>query len=226
MARAFRLHDFLAALPAAPAELDNTRGVQDWGMMGNDALGDCTEAAKGHLVTVFTASRGTPVILPTEVIVGAYERECGYDPANPATDQGGSIAAVLDDWVRNGLGGYAVSAAAEVNITQLRVQQTVYILGGADFGIRLPLSAQAQVGRAWDFAGSAPDAPGGWGGHSVPVVRYDADGVWVVTWGALQFATWRWLMYYADEAHAVVSPDWAAPVPLDRLAADLAALGS
>jgi len=50
--------------------------------------------------------------------------------------------------------------------------------------------------------------------------------VWVVTWGALQMATWRWFMYYVDEAQACISPNWKSPVPVADLVSDLQAVGN
>jgi hypothetical protein len=227
MAKAFALHDFLAALPAAPAAFDNSSGITDWGMMDNDQLGDCTCAACGHLIQTWTAASGAEVTVPDTAVLTEYEQACGYVPGNPATDQGGVISAVLDYFRDTGVGGHRISAHAEVNLTQLRVQQAIYAFGAMDIGVQLPVSAQDQVGTLWDFASPTPDAPGGWGGHSVAVVKYDATGLWCVTWGALQKMTWRWFMYYVDEGHAAISPDYdKSPVPTDQLVADLLALNT
>src|SRR5690348_3468981 len=112
MAKALAVGDFMATLPPAPAVFDLTGGILDWGMMGNDLLGDCTEAAKGHLLQAWTKASGSEVTLPDSVIVQAYEDECGYNPANPATDQGGEIVDVLNHWQTAGLGGHKIYAHA------------------------------------------------------------------------------------------------------------------
>lgn len=221
------LHDFMATLPTPPDAIDNTFDVTDWTMMANDTLGDCTEATKGHLVTVYTDGK---VILPTDVIVQAYEDECGYNPADPLSDQGGDIAKVLEYFRTQGLGGHKILAHAEVNITQLRLEQAVQAFRAVNMGIQMPVTAQKQTGpgKLWDIVQDCPNTdadPGSWGGHSTPIVKYDATGVWLVTWGLLQKATWQWLMYYSDEAHACISPDWTSPVPTDELVADLQAVG-
>jgi hypothetical protein len=223
---------FLDSLPTAPAECDYTSGIIDWGMMLNgpgsslapQGLGDCTEAAKGHLLQAWTAKGGKEVTLPDSVILGAYESECGYVNGDPSTDQGGDILTVLNDWQANGLGGYKITAHAEVNLTQMRVQQGLYVFGGLDFGIQLPLTAQDQVGSRWSIVGDGkggPSAPGSWGGHSVAAVAYMPTGLLFVTWGALQWADWDWVMLYADEAWAAISPNFTSPAPIASLAADL-----
>jgi len=50
--------------------------------------------------------------------------------------------------------------------------------------------------------------PGSWGGHAVPVVAYDARGLTVVTWGALQTMTWTFWEAYCEEAYAIISNDY------------------
>ena len=221
-----RMHQFLASLPPAPDELDNTRGITQWGMMLNDSEGDCTCATCGHMIQAWTAAAGVEVTVPDSAVQAAYSGACGYVPGDPSTDQGGVIAQVLDYFRDTGVGGYKITDHAEVNLTQMRVQQGIYIFDTLDLGIQLPVSAQNQVGNTWDFYNNAPDAPGGWGGHSVPIVKYDPTGVWCVTWGLLQKMTWRWFMYYVDEAHAPLFQGWVPPAGIDpgTLAEDLQAL--
>jgi hypothetical protein len=221
MAKAFRLGDFMATLPPPPDSYDNTDGLTAWGMELNDSLGCCTCSTCGHMITAWTKG----VIVPDSAILTEYEQSCGYNPADPSTDQGGMITTVLDYFRDTGVGGHRISAHAEVNLTQLRVQQATATFGAIDLGVNLPVSAQDQVGSVWDFVNDTPDEPGGWGGHSVPVVKYDSTGLWCVTWGALQQMTWRWFMYYVDEGHACISADWDA-VDIAQLSEDLNEIGT
>jgi hypothetical protein len=62
-------------------------------------------------------------------------------------------------------------------------------------------------------------------------VGYDADQLWIVTWGELKSMSWDFYHAYADEAYAVLSRDFIdksgmAPAGLDlqTLKADLAEL--
>ena len=59
---------------------------------------------------------------------------------------------------------------------------------------------------------------------------YDSQRVAVITWGAVQLASWRFLGTYMDEAWAVLSSDMLAGgkspqgLNIQQLQADLAAL--
>jgi hypothetical protein len=113
---------------------------------------------------------------------------------------------------------------------------SVFIFEGCYIGVQLPISAQAQVQNhhTWSVppGGTTGDgAKGSWGGHAIPVVAYDARGVTVVTWGALQRMTWSFWEAYCDEAYAILSKDYlnkkkisAEGFNLEQLQADLADL--
>ena len=230
MARAFMMHDYMATLPAAPSVLDNTRGIKQWGMMRNDTIGDCTCAAAGHLIMDWTAEAGAEVIVPDPAIVTAYSDITGYDPRTGAHDDGASMTDVLDYWRDTGIGGHKISEYAEVNITQYRVQQTVWVFDGAYVGLELPASAQSQVGGVWQIENFKVDGDaekGSWGGHAVPVVKYDQDYLWVVTWGMLQQVDWHWFEWYADEVYAIISlDDKEFPIPVHDLVSSLKQVGT
>jgi hypothetical protein len=229
MAKAFRVHDFLSTLPVPPATLDLTGGITSWGMMLNSDEGDCTVAECGHAVQCWTAAAGSEITVPDSAIQTAYEKVGGYVPGDASTDNGAMITDVLEYFRTTGIDGHSISAHAEVNLTQLRVSQALNVFGALDFGVQLPASAQNQVGSRWSVVGdgkTGDSAPGSWGGHSIALVSYDAQGVKFVTWGALQDADWDWVMLYADEAHACLSPEWHAPVDVSQLSQDLNDVGT
>lgn len=214
---------FLSVLPDdfAPTVFDNTSGLSSWGMMLNDRLGDCTIAGPGHMVQAWTAAAGKEVTIPDSAILQAYEDFDGYVDGDETTDNGGDILTVCEDWKAKGIGGHFITAHAEVNMTQMRWQQALYVFGSLNAGIWLPVTAQAQTGGTWDIVGdgkTGDSAPASWGGHCVAVVGYDLEGITLVTWGELQRATWRFVMWYFDETHACLSPEWTkSPIPLDQL---------
>jgi hypothetical protein len=80
-----------------------------------------------------------------------------------------------------------------------------YLFGIAGIGLMLPASAidQAKKGEAWDVVPGAPIE----GGHYVPLVGRGAGGLRVVSWGAVQTITERFLKQYCDEAIAYVSQE-------------------
>lgn len=214
--RTLKLAAYTAALPPPPSSCDLTGKLTSLGMMLNDTLGDCTCAAMGHMIQAWTAEAGGQVILPDAAILSAYETFCGYDPANPAPDQGGVELNVLNGWRQTGVAGHKIIAyaALQKHSTGILsraswkhgVMNSVYYFGGTYVGVALPETAQDQT--AWDLVSKhGKGAPGSWGGHAIPIVAYDADGVTVITWGALLKASWDFLDEYMDEAYAALAPE-------------------
>lgn len=233
--RALKLDLYLPPLALAPAPVsaDWGAGISDWGAMGNLEAGDCTCAAAGHAIMVWSTAAGAPKRPSDAEILAMYGAVSGYNAGNPLTDRGAYISDVLTHWSSAGLGGDLLTAAARIDCTRLEhVKRAIALLGCANLGVELPASAmaQTQAGQTWD---SVDDDGGPLGGHCVLLVGYDLDGVSLVTWGQLQRATWSWIARYVDEAWAMVSRDFltasgAAPntLDLDLMTADLAALKS
>ncbi len=221
---------FTPEIPAPPASVDWSKGITSWGSFLNNTLGDCTIAGGLHAIQVWSANASTEASLTDAEALQYYEDWDGYNPNNPATDQGGIELDVLTDWKQQGLAGHALDAFAEVQPAHINdVKQTISLFGGTYIGLALPQSAQAQVGSLWDVTYGPEGEPGTWGGHCVFVVGYDANGLTCITWGALQRMTWDFWLEYVDESYALISPDWiekAGKTPngfdLAQLQADLA----
>lgn len=195
----------LAQMPLAP-------DVRDWtekmsfpaGEMGNDALGDCAEAAVAHLIQALTANASTEVTPPDSAVIGLYSAAAGYVPGDPSTDQGSVIADVLAYVQKDGFAGVKLDGFAQgmaTNLTQMR--QIVNTFGGADIGLALPRTVESQ-GDTWDVDLTAgQDAErGSLGGHSVVVEGYDQSGFIVVTWGIKKYLTNAFMSAYNDELWA------------------------
>ncbi|HEY3974309.1 MAG TPA: hypothetical protein VGM18_14990 [Candidatus Sulfotelmatobacter sp.] len=204
------------ALPTPPASADLTAKVgSSWGMMDNDQLGDCTCAAAGHLIMEWTANAGKKMVTPTDKqIVAAYSAITGYNPVTGANDNGAQEVDVLNYWRQSGIAGHKIGAYVALEpANHIHIMDSVYIFEGCYIGVQLPISAQAQTQnhQPWSVppGGTTGDGkPGSWGGHAVPVMAYDARGVTVVTWGALQIMTWGFWEAYCDEAYAILSNDY------------------
>jgi hypothetical protein len=203
------------SLPTPPASFDISAKVSAWGMMDNDQIGDCTCAAAGHLIMEWTANAGKKAATPTDQqIVAAYSAITGYNPVTGANDNGANELDVLNYWRQTGIAGHKIDAYMALEPSNHNhIMDSVYIFEGCYIGVQLPISAQAQTQnhQPWSVPPGGPSGdgkPGSWGGHAVPVVAYDARGVTVVTWGALQVMTWTFWEAYCDEAYSLLSKDY------------------
>lgn len=234
-ARTLKLEDYLdlAKLPPAPETVDWGTKVPTWGMMKNDALGDCTCAAVGHTIMANTSLHSTLFTPSDDEILKAYEVVGGYVPGDESTDNGADELTVLKYWRKTGIAGHKLGAFADVTPKNFdHIKQTIWLLGSCYTGIALPVTAQGQA--EWSVTDKSLEgdaAPGSWGGHAVPFVGYNAAGPVCVTWGQTLQMTWEFWAAYGDEAHAPLSEDWVdgtkeAPsgFNLAQLKADLAAL--
>jgi hypothetical protein len=214
--RALLMASYVApSLPPPPPSADLTTKVSAWGMMENDQIGDCTCAAAGHLLMEWTANAGKKMVTPSDKqIVAAYSAITGYNPTTGANDNGAVEVDVLNYWRQTGIAGHKIGAFVSLEPSNHNhIMDAVYIFQGCYIGIQLPVSAQAQVQnhQPWSVPPGGPTGdgkPGSWGGHAVPAVAYDARGVTVVTWGALQMMTWSFWEAYCDEAYAILSKDY------------------
>ena len=95
--RIMHLSSILAARSIAPppVAVDWTKGQESWGMMGNDALGDCTCAGVYHLRQVWTANTGTEDTQQDAEVITLYGAVGGYVEGVPSTDQGANEQDVL-----------------------------------------------------------------------------------------------------------------------------------
>lgn len=216
---------------APPASADWYSHVQAWGVLGNDQWGDCVFAGNGHIIEQQTAlGEGDETIVTDAEALAEYSRVTGFNPdagppgSNP-TDQGALIQDGLADLRKNGVAGQKIAAFARVNqASQDEVKTALADLGAVSLGVNLPQSAMDQfnAGQPWTVSGDATIL----GGHCIIAAGYDAQYVYVVTWGKVVPAAWGWLAAYCDEAWAVVSAAWAGKGGKDPEGVDLHSLGA
>lgn len=210
--RTLLMADYLdhAVLPPPPPAVNWAKKLTQIGMMGNDAAGDCTCAAAGHLRQAWTANNGHEVTPPDSAIIKAYEDVGHYIPGNESTDNGCVELDVLNYWRKTGIGGNKIFAYVALEPkNKLHVELAISLFGGCTIGLALPVSAQRQ--RVWSVTGGPDALPGSWGGHEVAILGYDSFGLTCVTWGKLLVMTWNFFIKYCDEAYGVLSADWASP---------------
>jgi hypothetical protein len=205
--RTLKFRDYVTpALPAPPPSVDWTAKVPTWPMMGNDQYGDCTCAAAGHLIETWTANATTPLILPDDEILAAYNVVDG------GVDQGADLLTVLNYWRQTGIGGDTIVAYAQVGMTNVaEIQQAIDLFGGIYIGVALPdFAVQGDMLTVpWMLpTDGSNDPPDPNNGHCIPLVQYDAQGVTAITWGEAKRASWDFITTYADEGYAILSDDW------------------
>jgi hypothetical protein len=225
-----------AALPPVPATFGHAAmiGARDWGLLANDRYGDCVWAGAAHETMLLARETGNSVSFTDACVLADYAAATGFDPQKPETDQGTDMQQAADYRRKTGVidaNGTRHVVAAYLALEPGNLQhlyQATYLFGVAGIGLRLPASAVAQNDSVefWDVVPDSPIA----GGHYVSLVGRRADGLVVVTWGALQVMTEAFLKQYCDEAVAYVSRecliDQRSPegFAYDDLISDLAAL--
>lgn len=194
-------------LPVAPSSVDFWSKVSNWPMLGNDHLGDCTVAAAAHMVQQWTSYAGASITPSDAEVVAAYSAVSGYDPATGENDNGAAMLDVLNYWRKQGVGQHRILGyTALTSARPASVREAIYLFGSLYAGFNLPASARTQP--VWDVGGSGDTEAGSWGGHAVPLVGYDPQGLVAVTWGGLKRLTWAFLGAYCDEAFAVLSTEF------------------
>jgi hypothetical protein len=205
-----------------------------WGMMLNDQLGCCVASDSGHELMLRTANAGSIVIPSDSDVLALYEAVGGYVPGQPDTDQGCDEGTMCDYLVSTGLCGHKDAATVPIDPTNLdHLRWSVQLFGACRLGIIVDdrMLDEFNSGQAWTQPAD-PNDPNA-GGHDVPIVRYDKQYAYVVTWGQLQAVAWGLVANAAflDEAHASVDADFVqtggtgvSGFDLPTLLADLQAL--
>jgi hypothetical protein len=211
--------DYLSGLPA------------DLGMMLNDTLGCCTCAAMYHAIQVWTfACTAVAETNPDADVLAVYEAFCGYNPANPTTDQGGIEQTVLADWMNLGI---PVGTAGDKNVLSAWIEvdprniddikRVIDACGVAYIGFNVPsniMPQNADPPAVWVYDPSAMNI----GGHAIVLAAYDAETVGLISWGKKYQMTWEFFQHYTDEAYALIDTDWVKytnTTPLGMTLADL-----
>jgi hypothetical protein len=226
---ALRMSHYVDKTYVPPPFADHTPfGFNAWGMMMNDTLGDCTIAACGHALQVFTGGKITE---SDKVIESYYSKWCGYKPGHPNTDNGGVELDVLNDWQAQGFDGHKLIGFVQPQPQNLsHVMHSIAEFGGVYIGFQVPNSAmtQFQNGQVWDVVANDGGIAGG---HAVFCPAYHTldptynkeTTITCITWGQKQKMTVQFWEKYCDESHTLLAAAWQPTgVDLAGLRADLA----
>jgi hypothetical protein len=234
--RTLRFGSYLTkTLPPPPATKDWSGNITSWGMMGNDAYGDCTAAAAGHMIMDWTLEAEHAMFtVPDAAILTFYNHF-----AHGVADAGANMLSVLKYWRKHGLDSHKITAFTALQPqSQTEAMDAINLLDGLYIGVALPNSVVPSTGNwlaiPWQVPPGGPvgnAAPNPNNGHCIPAVGYDQRNLYIVTWGVLKPMSWEFYNAYCDESYAVLSPDFVTktrPTPdgfdLKTLLADLAAI--
>ena len=226
-----RLHNFRRAAPEPPpAAADVSCGIVDWGMLGNDTIGDCGPCATEHdRMVKACVSPATPTaapgyeqgfVMPTAAATLSlyYAYGIAQGEPGPSPDQGVDNASWLAWLFSQGV----IEAYAEVDVASPgaadRVHRAMVDFRGVIVGTHLTDDAEAlfEAHEPWTTAtGESPDTNKG---HDILLVAYDDTGDTFVTWGADQKSTLAWDAACIDEAWVILTKEDA-----DRAGYDFAA---
>ena len=200
----------LAALPTPPAVFGHASAVNYWGVMGNDQYGDCVLAGGAHETMLWTAEASVIAPFNDTCVLSDYSAITGFNPNDPATDQGTDMQAaasyrrttgLLDaNNLRHKVDAYVAPEVGNLN----EILAAAYLFGAVGIGFQFPSSAMKQfdTGQPWSVvAGDTIE-----GGHYVPCVGRAVSGnLVIVTWGRTQEMTPEFFTAYNDESVAYLS---------------------
>lgn len=198
-------------LPTPPDSFGHETIIDNWGVLGNSDYGDCVIAGAAHETMLINKLVGNNIPFDDTCVLKDYTAITGFDPKDPATDQGTDVqdcakyrrlTGMLD---ANGARHKIAMALAleKGNLTHL--WQAAYLFDIVGIGIEFPSTAMDQFdkGKPWDVVANASIE----GGHYVPFLGKRGDLLYVVTWGKLQAMTIPFLEKYCDEAWTYLSQE-------------------
>lgn len=203
---------FVAVPPPPPVSYYDLRlRKSEWGMLGNDQVGDCAIAAPCHQVILsnsYTQDSANPQLADA---MRMYSAVSGYDPSqtdangNNPTDSGCAMTDVWDYLMKQGI----IEGWVAIDHTDFdHVRAAINLFGGLQRGVQLPQSAMTQFNSGQNFDVVASDG-GILGGHAIFDTGYRPDPLFpTVTWGTTVMKTPAWDLKYTDELYALIFKSW------------------
>lgn len=226
--RTLKLSKYLKAkLPPTPDEVSwitKLTAALPLPMYLNDSIGDCVEAAAGHMIEQWNFYAGHPQQPSDQDILKAYSDVSGYVPGDPSTDNGTDMLSFLKYWRKVGVGGHKIRAFVTVNwLNDDEIRAAILYFGNLYIGVALPTSAQGQSSWTVPDGGTESSAggPGSWGGHCIPVVAASPITRTCITWGETLKMSHNFLEDYCEEAYAVLSDEWLTATGLSASGVDM-----
>jgi hypothetical protein len=178
----------LTAVYSKPSALPSDFGVTGlpWGMLGNDAFGDCYWASAAHEVMAQAHLAGRNPAFDFEGVLSSYAEYLGLAPdeLTEANDAGTGIHDGAKFRRQRGVKdvyghGHRIGAYVFIEVPDYElIKSAVYDFSGVTVCVELPESA-VNAG-VWDYVKGSPIL----GGHAIAGVCVKQGALYVVSWGA------------------------------------------
>lgn len=226
-----RFEAYLGAdpLPAYPALTTRRRSVsRPWDMLGNDQQGDCFFAMAGHMELLASSVTGAPTMLSAAETLAKYHQCTGVG------DNGTDPVQGMNFWQQQGMAGKLLGWAKVSLSSSDTLKHAIDLFGAVGWGMNLPAAWKGQQvwkGPTGPMPTTGPWAPGSWGlpetdfaGHIIPLVDYDAQTFYAVSWGDVVAPTFQAIQDYGMIAVVPITPFWFDKSGLTPEQFDLATL--
>jgi hypothetical protein len=229
----------MGTLPAPPPSANFYSAIPDWGMLENDDISDCVEAACLHSILQMSTYAATKTLIPTDAEAEAFYSATGWKKGDMTTDNGSYVLGsdgMLPYWHTNGIkcGGVLNKVSGFMQITRpnpVEWRQGIALFTGMLAGFQVPTSLMAATDGSVPFVWRDAKPPYE-GGHEIWINGYNNyGGEWLydlVSWGAMYRASEDFLLECMDEAVVVINPIAmnvaglnAAGLNLEQLTADM-----
>jgi hypothetical protein len=212
-----------SAVPNIPQFFGHFGIINDWHMLANDRIGNCTVAGADHVEMLWNRMKNEIVVFTTTDAREDYFAQTG------GRDTGLQLTDVANYWQHTGMRDalarrYKIAAWRSIEGSESgapNLQHALYcayLYEACGIGMALPGNADDmfESGDVWDVTSTQPDKSGGY--HYVPVVGRGEKGIAFVTWGALRFMTERFFNAMVYEGCAYLSAADAPNATLFRAA--------
>lgn len=195
------LSTFTGAIPGPLPDWTRDIPPGDWGMYGNDEIGDCTAAGIAHAKLtwgVYTAPY--TAMADPDGAVDLYSGATGYVRGQPSTDRGARCTDMLMYCHRNVVNGDKLSAFATINPRRHdHIEMAIRVFGGVYVGATMRQANMSQP--VWDVRDGNQTSIGG---HCFWVPK----PLSAITWGTEIGCTLDWWDACVEEVYAILSPRW------------------
>jgi len=181
--------------------------AKEW---GNDEYGDCVDAGQANqLLRLERVETRRTIKLTNDDVIRRYKQQTGTQFPGDEHDNGLIMLDTLREW-RAGwkFDGrvYKIAAFGKVPLHNPQLLRLCcFLFNGLQLGFDLPLSARTDTRNGvWVTTTGEGSTPGSWGGHAVYTKRFDANNIYVLSWGDEIRVSNEFMEKYADEVWAVI----------------------